>query len=683
MGKLSEALSVERTRLFIGRDSELEFMHNWLTAYDAPTEVLFVSGLGGIGKSALMLQFLNMAQMEGISSIWLDGRVCTDTPAGFLESLTAFLIHHPIVQASPNKPIQEILTEMAEKKLLLCIDNYDYIHKIEGWLMQAFLPGLCASGLLIVLASRQDLSIPWQNDLAWQNRIRQFKLGPLTPGETRNYFAQRGLPRKSGQMERLIGDSQGLPLAMALFVEHRMKPDSVSSALPVSMKVSAEMLREVASSELKDALELLSILPYADPKWLGRLLGTPLTAMDLVRLARCSFIRPTVGGLALHDVARTFLVEDFLQREPERFLALRAKVLEGLTKEYQQASGQEKNRIALAMLMACRDVFHLNSISIFPVQADFMQMQPFRSDDLPRLHQIISEDVAYSISPEIDHVLLDALADQFPESIHVFRSAEGVPLTYSAGVLLYKETISLLERFLPDVLGHVFSKEIKSMRSLPLEKADTYYQLLTGVAARNSGYSFHELVGTIVMDSTIHYTAGLRHVIVTTYEQTDGLLRTLGFRTRPLSVRTKEHPLHGAFIHERDLRGIVVGDYILGLVKSLSGSGKIEESYEPTEKEILTALSVIGNPTALEQTKLARGLSCNGPELQQKLRVILSDQSPYPLAKKDQGILELLVEAPQLNAEMAADRLIISRATYYRARRTAIQHLIDRLKAME
>lgn len=684
MGKLGAALSVERARLFVGRDKELRFMQKWINQHDAPTEVVFISGMGGIGKSALMLQFLNMAQQENVVSIWLDGRVCTDTPGGFLESLNAFLIHHPSVKTSPSQSIQDIIAEMAQRKLLLCIDNYDYIHKIEGWLKEVFLPGLSANGLLVVLASRQDLSFNWKNDPAWQNRIRRIRLDPLTQKEAQHYFSLRGLEQE-GAMERLINDSQGLPLAMALFVEHQQFPKqgNAASDLPISLRVSAEMLREVATYELKEVLDLLCILPYADSKWLGQLLETPLTVVDLDRLTQFSFIRPSTGGLALHDVARNFLIEDFQQREPVRFQTLRRRVMEGLRNELMQAVGQEKKRIASVMLTACRDLFYLESMSIFSANMDSMHMQPFRNSDLPHLHRIITEDLTYSISSEIDHALLDALAEQFPESIHVFRSAEeGIPLTFTAGFLLYKETISLLERFLPGVLDDIFPKEIKHMRYWPLEKADTYYQLLTGVSSRKSNYSFYELVGTIVSDLIIHYTAALRFVIVTTYEQTNELLLNLGFQMRPLAGTNREHPLFGSFIYERDLRESDIGDFLIELIKAPSDRVKADHFYALTEKEIITALTLIGNPAALDQTDLARKLSCSGPELQQKLQHILSDPPPYPLTERDQALLKVLAKFPRLTAEMAAERLHISRATYYRSRREAILNLKVIMMAM-
>ncbi|QHT59366.1 ATP-binding protein [Paenibacillus lycopersici] len=676
MGTLGEALSVERARLFVGRDAELGLMHEWLTLKDPPTEIYFLSGMGGIGKSALMLQFLNMAQQEKVRSIWLDGRVCTDTPGGFLESLHAFLIHHPLVQASPNESISAIMAEMTRQKMLLCIDNYEYMHPIEGWFREVFLPELSANGLLVVLASRQDLSFNWMKDMAWQNRIRHIRLEPLARREAERYFTLRGL-RQGSVVERLLGDSQGLPLAMALFVERLNFPirDSAAPALPVSMRVSAEMLREVATSELKEALELLCILPHADSKWLGRLLEAPLTVVELERLTQFSFIRPTAGGLALHDVARSFLIEDFLQREPERYQIRRRSMMEGLAKELKQAAGQEQKRIASVMLSACRDLFLLDSVSIFAANVDFLQMQPYRGSDLPHLHRIIAEDIAHSISAELDHALLDALAEQFPESVRVFRSAEGIPLSFTAGILLCKETILFLERFLPGVLDDVFPQEIKHLRQLPLEQSDTYYQLLTGVSTRASDHSFHELVGTIVSDMIIHCTAALRFVIVTAYEQTNELLRNLGFRSRPLSSRTEEQPLFDALVHERDLRGSDVGDLLLGLIANPIDGGKADPSIALTEKEILTALTLSGHPAALEQTVLARKLSCGGLDLQQKLQRILSAHPPYPFTERDQAIVKVLAEAPPLTAEIAAEQLHVSRATYYRSRREAIQKL--------
>ncbi|KIL36966.1 hypothetical protein SD71_04495 [Cohnella kolymensis] len=205
MPSLKEALTIERNRLFVGRELERSYMLNWLTQKAAPTEVLFISGMGGIGKSALMLQFINMAQDENVLCIWLDGRVCTETPAGFLESLQASL---------PNSV--DIVSAMSRQRTLLCIDNYDYLHRIEGWLREVFLPLLSATGLLVVLASRQDLAMDWKNDLAWRGRVRQMRLAPISRREALEFYTNRGLA-KNGKLEQLISETKGLPLICCPF----------------------------------------------------------------------------------------------------------------------------------------------------------------------------------------------------------------------------------------------------------------------------------------------------------------------------------------------------------------------------------------------------------------------------------------------------------------------------------
>jgi hypothetical protein len=679
MKNLTEALAIERNRLFLGRESELHWMQKWLIQYDPPTQVLFISGMGGIGKSALLLQFLNMTQNENIGSLWLDGRICSETPAGFLESLQSSVIQKSSGDAAPDPSIQEIVTAMFQKKTLLCIDNYEYIQNIGGWLRGVLLPQVSATGLLLVLASRKNLAFDWQNDLAWRSRVRQVQLAPLSRQDALQFYVKTGLDNEK-EIERLISDTQGLPLAMALSAESaqiaKLESGSSSYTWPLSTRVSAELLREVVTSDLKETLDLLCILPQATPELLGRLLGTPLTTMNLHQLSQISFVRPTAGGLALHDVARTYLINDFLKRDPGRYQALRMQIIEELVKDLKEARGQEKKRIASVLLSTCRDVFQINSISIISTNPDFLQMEPFQNTDLPHLHQIMSEEAEYFLSPEAEHALLDALAERFPESIRVFRSADGVPLVYTAGLLLYKETIAFLEPFVPGVLDAGFPLESKNMKQLQLEEANTYYHLLTGVSLRETDYSFYELVGIQFTDSFIHNSAGLRIVIVTSYEETNELLRNLGFRSRLLPVPI-DHPLYGAAIHEQDWRGSEFGDHILVMLNASSGNKEISDDFEITEKDIKSALPLVGNPAALGQSELSTRLRCNGSDLQEKLHAILFHSPPFPLNERKQALLRLFCDMPFLTPEMAAERLHISRATYYRVRSEAIIDLKD------
>lgn len=682
MQKLAEILDLERNRLFVGRKSELGHVQDWLKNVQAPTEVLFLSGIGGVGKSALILQFISLARQEGVITVWLDGRACTDSPAGFMEALHHSYMSNPQASHTSDSAFQQLMTTIPARKTVLCIDNYEALQRIEGWLREVFLSSLPATNLLVVLAARQDLSSGWAGDLAWSSRCKSIHLGAFSREEALHYLQQRGW-NDTNEMNQLISHSRGLPLAMALFVDQLRQPKAQlgSSTWPVSMQISADMLREAASDEFKDLIDILCIVPHATPEWLGRFLGAPLTSVELQRICQLSFIRPAVGGIALHDVARTFLIQDLRLREPERYKALRHRIIEELAKELKHATSQEKGRIASIMLSTCQDIYHINSVSVLSTHnLDSLHMESFQPFDLPHLHQMMKDEAQYSFSVEIDHAVMDVLSAHFPEGIRVYRNPEGKPLAFTAGLLLYKETISLLERLFPGLLDTVFPKEIKRLRQTSIEEADTYYHLRASASPHDPIYTYHELVGIIMKELITHKSVGMRYIIVTAYGESDESLQNAGFRTRALPDRIRENLFQGAkaVIHEQDWRGTSFVDQILDLIHFAPDYQENKtKKIELTEKEVKAAIALINDPEALSQTELAGKLSCSGLDLQQKLHRIFLDPPPFPLNRNNLDLLKLYAEAPQLTVDMASTQLNMSRATYYRVRKETLLNLRD------
>ncbi|MFD0712154.1 AAA family ATPase [Paenibacillus sp. GCM10027626] len=690
MQKLAEILDIERSRLFVGRKSELCLVQDWLKRAQAPTEVLFLSGMGGVGKSALMLQFTRIARQEGATTVWLDGRACTDSPAGFMEALHHFFLSNPQAPHAADSSFQQLASAIATKKMVLCIDNYESLQRIEGWLREAFLSSLPATGLLVVLATRQDVSAAWASDLAWHSRSRSIHLGSLSREEALDYLRQRGW-YDTNEMNQLISQSRGLPLAMALFVDRLRYPEAQpgSFAWPVSMQISAGMLREAASDEFKDLIDILCIIPHATPKWLGRFLGAPLTSVELQRICQLSFIRPTAGGIALHDVARTFLTQDFRLREPERYQSLWHRIIEELAIELKHATSHEKRRIASVMLSTCQDIYHINSVSVLSTSnLDSLHMESFQPFDLPHLHQMMKDEAQYSFSVEIDHAVIDVLSVHFPEDIRVYRNSKGKPIAFTAGLLLYKETVSLLERLFPGLLDTVFPKEIKRLRQSSIEEADTYYHLRASASPCDPIYTYHQLVGIIMKELITHKSVGMRYIIVTAYEETNESLQNAGFRMRTLPDHIREHLFQGAkaAIHEQDWRGTSFVDQILDLIHFAPDYKENRaNNFELTEKEVKAAISLINDPEALAGTELAGKLACDGLKLQQKLHRIFLNPPPFPLNDNNLDLLKLYAEAPQVTVDAAAAQLNMSRATYYRVRKETLLNLKDVLirKTME
>nr|WP_189337744.1 ATP-binding protein [Halomonas elongata] len=69
----------------MGRDAEREQLATLLD--EAGPKVMWVHGVAGIGKSALLQRFVHDAERCGARCLYLDGREVEPTPEGFLVAL--------------------------------------------------------------------------------------------------------------------------------------------------------------------------------------------------------------------------------------------------------------------------------------------------------------------------------------------------------------------------------------------------------------------------------------------------------------------------------------------------------------------------------------------------------------------------------------------------------------------
>lgn len=672
MEKLGERLVSERNRLFVGRQTELQTVQQWIRNAKAATQVLFLSGIGGIGKTSFMMRALDIAVQAKLRALWIDGRVCADTPTGFMEAL----FDYPTAPEDSSRreiSLPQLVEALSAGRTFLCVDNYDAIQKLDGWLRQVFLPRLPATGLLVLLVARQNLSEAWQNDLAWRNRVSHTKLQPFTRQEVAQYGFRTGVT-KSAEIDRLIDESHGLPLALALSSE-RLHLKGKEAAWPISLRISAELLREVASPDLQEALELLCILPQATLGQIGRLVRSPLNADTLLRLSRISFVRPTAYGFALHDVARHYLAEDFMLREPERVRELRTQIVRELVREIKSGETLDRNKLVCILLSVCRDAFQLDSVSVFGDDPEQMRMEPFHRRDLPELMRLLQQQASYAVSIAKDLAVLQEMADRFPDCIRVFRSKDGMPLAFVAGFYLYGETTLFHEQHFPEVLERAFPHEIAAMRTQAIERTDTFCHLLAAAAENDAEYRFQQLIGIILADWVMLRSSGIRFVMINTYEGITPVLLSLGYKMRPLAGLPDGHPFQRAIVRELDLRTSDAGDWILERLGLEPDADKNSFANNLTERSVKIALSLAKDPHRLAHTELAKNLGLSGAELRQSLHRALWGEPVYPLDQRMQLALRQMSEAAHLTADMAADRLHVSRATYFRVRRDALQAL--------
>ncbi len=123
---------------------------------DHVSSVLWLSGLGGVGKTALMQAWAGRARQAGWLTARVDGRTVAHSPrafAGAVESAVA-----------TDRSLQEVDGADATG-LAIFIDTYERLESLDGSLREEYLPSLAAQ-TLITIASRQLPRVEWRTDQA-------------------------------------------------------------------------------------------------------------------------------------------------------------------------------------------------------------------------------------------------------------------------------------------------------------------------------------------------------------------------------------------------------------------------------------------------------------------------------------------------------------------------------------
>jgi len=134
---LGEVLRAARRKGFVGRGAERELFERAVAAAETQARsftVLYVHGPGGIGKSALLRIFAELAREAHAVVVWVDGREVQSDRDAVQRRLAS--------------------TRSSSDRTVLLIDTYELMGSLDGWLREELIPGL-PSDSLVVLAGRQ------------------------------------------------------------------------------------------------------------------------------------------------------------------------------------------------------------------------------------------------------------------------------------------------------------------------------------------------------------------------------------------------------------------------------------------------------------------------------------------------------------------------------------------------
>ena len=101
---------------------------------DPPTYVFAVTGMGGIGKSALLLRMSELVRHYGVREVWIDGRACNRTPRGLIDYLTATDSRS---SRRPRCRVLEVFLPVRERTVWF-VDDFEELEPLDGWLRERF-----------------------------------------------------------------------------------------------------------------------------------------------------------------------------------------------------------------------------------------------------------------------------------------------------------------------------------------------------------------------------------------------------------------------------------------------------------------------------------------------------------------------------------------------------------------
>lgn len=346
---LAERLKAARQRQFVGRMSELGVLQAALTAEQWPFILLYVFGPGGVGKTALLLQFQRLCEGAGISPLLLDARNLEATPEAILNALRLTLNVEPLAD------VPQALAQRGGRQVLM-IDTCENLAPLDAWFRDAFLPSL-PEQVLVVMAGRQPLEAAWRSDPGWQTLVRVLPLRNLHPEESRIFLTERGVP--ADELTPVLNFTHGHPLALALVADvfqQRPGQNFQPEASPDVVKTLLErFVQKVPSPAHRAALEACSLVRVLTESLLATMLGVP-DAHELFEWLRgLSFIEAGPFGLFPHDLAREALAADVRWRNPDWYAELHKRARTDYVARLQRSSGIIQQLVLFDLIFLHRD----------------------------------------------------------------------------------------------------------------------------------------------------------------------------------------------------------------------------------------------------------------------------------------------------------------------------------------
>jgi DNA-directed RNA polymerase specialized sigma24 family protein len=676
---IREAVDALEERLFVGRSRDVESFREWLDRPAGPEpQLLSVHGPGGVGKSALLAAFRRIAEKGGRTVVVVDGRSVPSTPEAFLAAATG--------RPGSKRRGEASLAALNETRPLLLVDAFEELEELSRWLQEEFLPNLDTE-VRVVVAGRFPLGPGWSD---WQKIIRSTALRGLSGRDVKEYLARRGI-EDAVQVQQVQSATGGLPLAVTLAADMvqqlGIKRFEAAPEWRLAVRSLVErLLAEVPDPELREALEACSVVRQFDEATLAATLGREDISVAFDRLCRLSVVRPTEHGLMLHDDLRRMLAEDLRWRKPERYRDLRLAALAHYRERARTAPASERPWLVAERLYLWGNEV-VQAILFRQDEPGLVYVEPGRPEDTADvlgvwthwLETILPSQQAMDYSeftPEQDRAWIERLLRHPAVRLRVARDHRGTAIGFDTTIPIFRGSVELLQQhpLFAILLRAYFGPRLAD---LPERAEDSRFHYLLQAAYTDAlpeateAALLRDLVGLIAQGGVV--------LTITSVPGRKRLLEALGFRWVEGArewVWDREHPADG---YALDLSQIGVEAWIEAIVSG----GRPPRTIDPDELDEALRAVLLGweDDEVLAASPIAELVGGAGEPSADRVRALVraalerardgtTDDREMALRAVELAYLER-----GLSHERAAERMLVSRSTFYRLLRRGTRAL--------
>lgn len=326
---IREAIGRAQAERFVGRGFEQAYFRRMLRMPADGVKLLNLSGIGGVGKSALLGRYREIASQENALFLQIDMRDSLGSPVYWLTLLAAQLGRYGTGEPELEATALRLLNQEATAcRVVLALDQYEHAGSLDAWLREHVF-GSLHTGILIVISGRDPLGGAWTLSPFWRRWIVALPLHDLTYQETIAYLQGWEIVDRD-LADQLWLQCSGHPLALSLLAalnqapQGLRRPENSSDTLQELMR---HWLAEVSDEDIRALVYAASVPHSFDQELLSAMTGGGVGALMFERLIGLSFVRRSAAGWQLHDLVRETVAGELRLRMPAAFAAYRLRAV--------------------------------------------------------------------------------------------------------------------------------------------------------------------------------------------------------------------------------------------------------------------------------------------------------------------------------------------------------------------